>query len=121
MKTKATIIKISLLAGLILTSLAGWSNSTPNSGTVTSETERTIRSYFKFPQVLLPHYETKTVQANRVEVLFTTDKSGKVNFVLAKTADPLLKEEIEKQFVTLQLNKVKQNVVHSVILNFRTL
>lgn len=121
MKTKLNFIKMSLFVALVFTSVIGLSNTSPASGTVTSETERTIRSYFKFPQVLLPHYETKMAQENKVEVLFTTDKNGKVNFVLAKTSDPELKGEIEKQFSGLQLNKLKQNVVHSVILNFRTL
>ena len=120
-KTKITFTKIVLMTSLIFTTLLAVANTNPSSTPVSTETEKTIRTYFKFPQVLLPHYELKWVQTNRVEVLFTTDKNGKVNFVMAKTTDQELKLEIEKQFSNLHLNKVKQNVVHSVVLNFRTL
>lgn len=109
------------MTSLVFTTLLAVANTSPSSKTVTAETEKTIRTYFKFPQVLLPRYELKSAQTNRVEVLFTTDKTGKVNFVMAKTTDQQLKQEIEKQFSNLQLNKLKQNVVHSVVLNFRTL
>ena len=121
MKTSINPLKLSLLAALFFISLSVLANTNPASNTVTSETEKTIKSYFKFPQVLLPNYEAKVVKSNKVEVLFTTDKSGKVNFVMAKTSDPELKLEIEKQFSHLKLNQVKQDVVHSVTLNFRTL
>jgi hypothetical protein len=120
-KTPLNLLKTLLITGLLLTTLTAVSNNTPSSNTVTNETEKTIRNYFKFPQILLPHYEVKSVQENKVEVLFTTDKTGKVNFVLAKTSDQQLKLEIEKQFSNLLLIKVKQNVVHSVTLNFKTL
>lgn len=121
MKTQITFTKIILMTGLIFTTLLAVANTAPSSSVLTGETEKTIRHYFKFPQLLLPHYEAKTVKSNRVEVLFTTDKTGKVNFVMAKTADKELKQEIEKQFSNLQLSRLKQNVVHSVVLNFRTL
>jgi hypothetical protein len=120
MKTQITITKILLITGLIFSTLLALSNTSPVTNTVTKDTEKTIRNYFKFPQILLPSYENKT-QANKVEVLFTTDKYGKVNFALAKTPDLQLKQEIERQFLSLQLSKIKQNVVHSVVLNFRTL
>jgi hypothetical protein len=120
MKTKIKLIRMYLVTVLILTTLVVVSNTTPSSGSVTRETEKTIRNYFKFPQVLLPGHETKSYE-NKIEVLFTTDKFGRVNFVLAKTDNAELKQEIEKQFLNLQLSKVKQNVVHSVTLNFRTL
>jgi len=121
MKTQITFTKVILIAGLIFTTLIAVSNTTPSTSTVNTETEKTIRNYFKFPQVLLPNHIVKSNQSNKVEVLFTTDKSGKVNFVMAKTLDKELKVEIEKQFSNMHLNKVKQNVVHSVVLNFRTL
>jgi hypothetical protein len=56
-----------------------------------------------------------------VEVIFTTSENGRVNFVLAKTNDPILKKEIEKQFSLLTLPQLKQEVAHSVVLNFRTM
>jgi hypothetical protein len=119
MKTQLTLSKIALVAGLLFTTLLAVAHTSPTTGTVTGETEKTIRSYFKFPQVLLPTYETKSLLSQRVEVLFTTDKFGRVNFVMAKTTDKKLKAEIEKQFSNLMLEKLKQNVVHSVFLNFK--
>ncbi|WP_317898655.1 hypothetical protein [Aurantibacillus circumpalustris] len=121
MKTHITLLKFSLILSLLFTTFVAFSHTDPSKKTVTEETEKTIRSYFKFPQVLLPSYETKSVQLNKIEVLFTTDKTGKVNFVMAKTLNKELKQEIEKQFSNLHLNKLKQNVVHSVTLNFKTL
>lgn len=120
MNSKTALSKIILATGLVLITLASISN-TPPSATVTGETEKTIRSYFKFPQILLPHHELKSPRTNKVEVLFTTDKNGMVNFVMAKTTDKELRTEIEKQFSLLRLNKVKQDVVHSVVLNFKGL
>ena len=120
MKTKISLLKSALITGLIFTALMARPNNAPVSGTVTSETEKAIRNYFKFPQILMPHMESRN-QASKVEVLFTTDRTGKVNFVLAKTEDQGLKTEIEKQFSGMYLAKLKQDVVHRVVLNFRTL
>ena len=115
------LTKLVLITGLSLFTLSVKSNTAPKSSTATTETEKTIKDYFKFPQILMPHKESKMTQSNKVEVLFTTDKNGKVNFVLAKTYDQELKSEIEKQFFTLHLSKLKQDVVHSVVLNFKTM
>jgi hypothetical protein len=120
MKTQIALIKTVLIAGSLFSSLLASSNTNPTSGKGSAETEKTIRTYFKFPQVLMPHIESKN-QASKVEVLFTTGRNGKVNFVLAKTPNQKLKEEIEKQFSTLHLGNIKHDVVHSVILNFKTL
>lgn len=122
MKTQLALSKILLITGLIFTTLLAVSkNTTPSAALVSNETEKTIRNYFRFPQILLPHYESKTTKENKVQVLFTTDKNGKVNFVLVKTGNEKLKKEIEKQFSNLRLSKLKSNVVHSVVLNFKTL
>lgn len=86
----------------------------------TPGTEKTIQTYFKFPSFLLPQAEQKTIQSRKVEVLFTTDKNGDVNFVLAKTNDNDLRKEVENQFYQLRLPKVPAEVVHSVVLDFRT-
>lgn len=119
MKTKITLIKISLLAGLIFSTFLVRSNNDPAKG-VSTETAKTIRKYFKFPQVLLPQMESRS-QATKIEVMFTTDKNGKVNYVSAKTNDRTLKQEIEKQFLGLHLENVKQEIPHSVVLSFRLL
>ncbi len=101
---------------------AGTSLHNPNEGTAsTAETEKVIRNYFKFPHILMPVNENKTAVNNKVEVLFSTDSTGKVNFALAKTEDNELKKEIEKQFMALQLKQLKIDVVHKVVLNFRTI
>jgi hypothetical protein len=101
---------------------AGTSAHNPNEGTSSSaETEKVIRNYFKFPHILMPVAENKTSVNNKVEVLFSTDSTGKVNFALAKTEDKALKKEIEKQFMALQLKQLKSEVVHKVVLNFRTI
>ncbi len=86
-----------------------------------NETERAIKNYFRFPQVLLPHAEPKNYETKKVEVLFTTGQNGKVNFALAKTNDQALKQEVEKQFYKLQLPKLSTDVVHSVVLSFKAL
>lgn len=117
MKTKIALTKVLLITALIFTTLITVSNTLP-SAPAAGEAEKTIRNYFRFPQVLLPHGEC---HGSKVQVLFTTDKSGKVNFVLAKTKDQVLKNEIERQFMNLHLQKLSQDVVHSVTLNFRTL
>jgi hypothetical protein len=122
MKTKMKIFKVSLLTGLFFISLTALATNTPTpSGTVTGEAEKTIRQYFKFPQVLLPQYESKTTVSNKVEVFFTTGENGRVNFVWAKTSNQKLKAQVEKDFAALYLDKLKHNVVHTVVLNFKTL
>ena len=67
----------------------------------------------------MPQMQTQEMQDVKVEVLFTTDETGNVNFAFAKTTNKQLKEEIEKQFSDLKLPQLKPNVAHSVILNFK--
>ncbi len=83
---------------------------------VAVETEKTIKQHVKFPQLILP------VQKNeKVEIVFTTGTNGKVDFVLAKTENEILKKELEKQFLGLTLNKLKSNVAYSIVFNFKTI
>lgn len=112
--------KLLLFASFIFNGLIMVANNTPATNSVNASTEKTIRDYFRFPQILLPQAEEK-VQEQKVEVLFTTNINGKVNFVIAKTNDPLLKTEIERQFSNLVLPKLKPEVAHSVTLSFRTI
>ncbi len=114
--------RIVLFTVLVYSSLFALSATTlPSPSPASVESKKTIREYFKFPQILVNHSEVKTVTNNSVEVLFTTNEKGNVNFVLAKTQDESLKHEVEKQFYKLCLPKLKQDVVHSVVLNFKTL
>jgi hypothetical protein len=117
------MIKTLAVTALLFTSLLAAARSTSEvpGPPVIHETERTIRNYFKFPQMLISQHGLRAAALNRVEVLFTTDRNGYVNFVMAKTENIRLKQEIEKQFVRLHLSRLKQDVVHSVVLNFRQL
>lgn len=103
------LTKILLLAGLMLTTLALKPGNSP-----TNNVGKTIRESVKVPADL-------KAQGKKVEILFTTSQSGEVNFVLAKTNNSSLKKEIEKQFYTLRFAGLKENVVNSVTLNFKTL
>ena len=121
MKTKInTLKKVLLISSLIFSIGIIKATNAPVSNTVSSETVKTIKDYFKFPRILMPYQEEHILQNNKVVVLFSTDKNGKVNFVLAKTEDKSLKTEIEKQFSNLHLTKLKHDVVHSVTLNFKS-
>ena len=121
MKHVTKLLLLVLLTGGSLSLMAASNFHNPNEEPAAKESERVIRNYFKFPQILLPVKENTKVEQNKVEVLFTTDKSGKVNFVLAKTENPALKKEIEKQFSALSLLQLKSGVVHKVVLSFRTI
>lgn len=83
---------------------------------VVNETEKTIKEHVKFPKLIVP-----TQQNEKVEIIFMTSENGKVNFVLAKTSNEALKKELEKQFAGLTLSKLKANVAHSIVFNFKTL
>ena len=76
-----------------------------------------MRHYFKFQSVLAQPTEKEHVTT--IEILYTTDKSGRVNFVIAKTEDRALKAEIEKQFYSLTFNEVPADVVQKMVLNFK--
>lgn len=115
MKIKNRITKMVLVAGLVITALNVKPNTVSGLSPDAIETEKTIKDYFKFPQIIVPVNESQ-----KVEVLFTTNLNGKVDFVLAKTEDQNLKMEIEKQFLKLNLTKLKSDVVHSVTLNIKT-
>jgi hypothetical protein len=78
------------------------------------ETEKTIKQYITFPNIILP-----IEQSEKVEVIFTTGENGKVNFALAKTENKELKKIIEKQFADLYLPAIKSNVAYSVIINLK--
>ncbi len=120
-------LKLLLLVSLVVNGLALAAGTVPPANTqtvapkkpVSPAPEKTIHDYIRFPQVLFPKTELKTIQ-NKVEVVFTTGENGKVNFVLAKTEDALLKKEIEKQFTNLVLPQLKKDVAYSVVLSFKT-
>ena len=109
----AKVLKVTALVALTLGSFAVKAN---NGNTLAGETEKTIKQHVSFPKLNL------TPQQNeKVEIVFTTSESGKVDFVLAKTKNEILKKEIEKQFSSLTLNKLKANVAYSIVFNFKTI
>lgn len=55
----------------------------------------------------------------RVEVLFTTNQNGNVDFVMAKSDNKALRAEIEKQFSGFNFKTLKSETVHSIILNIK--
>lgn len=116
MKTINQITKSALVAVLLFSSVVAFSGNTPKSQGKKTDAEKTIRQFFKFPQVLAPMAQVKS--AEKVEVLFSTDKDGKVNFVLAKTDDVRLKNEIEKQFFAMRMSEMKADMINSVVLSF---
>lgn len=114
MKTKANkLIKTIALAGFLLSCLYIKPNVI-GGNTTTTETEKVIRESFKIPV-------TKIDGDQKVEVLFSTDGAGLVNFVLAKTENQNLKREIEKQFLNLRFSKLNSTAVNSVVIHFITL
>lgn len=118
-----TLSKLSflLIAVLTLSVFTVKANNTPGETKKVKEAEKTIHDYFRFPGILVPLRDLNKQDAKKVEVLFSTDQNGNINFVLAKTSDRELKAEIERQFWKLRLNGLKRDVVNSVVLNFRTL
>ena len=121
MKTLSQTTKLVLLTVFMFSALLISANTLPGETKKSKDTEKTIKDYFKFPGVLIPLHDLHKVEMQKVEVLFTTNVNGHVDFVLAKTNDQNLKAEIEKQFLKLHLTKLKHDVVHSVVLNFKTL
>jgi hypothetical protein len=116
---KTTLKSIALVLGLSFFGFTAMANTTP-SNTTAPTPEKTISSYFKFPKVLLP-YSSSYTKPVKVEVIFTTDKDGKVTYAYAKTRDLKLKKEIEKQFSALKISQLQEDVAHSVVLNFKYL
>jgi membrane-bound lytic murein transglycosylase MltF len=108
------IIKVTTIVALTLGSLYIKANNGLNE--TAAETQKTIKEHVKFPKFIMPIQKSE-----KVEVVFTTAENGKVNFVLAKTENKIIKTEIEKQFQELTLNKLKANVAYSIVFNFKTI
>lgn len=115
MKTiKSRILKLSsILTFVLASSFVNATNfSTGNESII--ETEKTIKKHINFPNIIF----TKST-SEKVEVVFTTNEKGKVNFVIAKTKNQRLKTEVEKQFLELTLAKIKSNVAYSIVFNIK--
>jgi len=86
---------------------------------IKASTSPDINSQKEFIQHSVKFPESCDAKNQKVEVLFTTNETGKVNFVLAKTDDKNLKQNLEKQFYNMRFTGMKQNVVNSVVLSFK--
>jgi hypothetical protein len=101
-------------AALIALTLGSFTINANTGSDTLKETEKTIKQNVSFPKL-------NSTDNEKVEVVFTTSETGKVDFVLAKTKNENLKKEIEKQFSGLTLNKLKANVAYSIVFNFKTI
>lgn len=108
-KMKNVLIKTGLVLALSLTFQAAKSNN--GSDKDRNQAEKTIKESLNF--------RGNSISEQKVEILFSTGKSGEVNFVLAKTANELLKKQIEKQFSNMQFPQLKQDVVNSIVISFK--
>lgn len=112
---KTKVIKTS--AVLFFSFSAFWANANnPSETEFKKEASKNISK-----QINLSELSIVAKQNERVEIVFTTDEKGKVNFVLAKTKNTELKNQIEKQFSQITLNTLKANVAHSIVFNFKTI
>ncbi len=109
----SSFIKVTGIVALTFSSFLAKAND----GTSESNTpEKTIESHIKFPKLIVPMHKSA-----KVEVVFTTDVNGKVNNVVAKTANEELKKEIENQFSSMVVPNTKSNIAYTIVLNFKTL
>ncbi len=109
----AKALKVTALVALTLGSFTIKAN---NGKDLLNETEKTIKQNVNFPKLNLSNQADQ-----KVEIVFTTSENGKVDFVLAKTKNEVLKKELEKQFSTLTLNKLAANTAYSIVFNFKTI
>lgn len=110
---KTTLTTIIIASGFIFFSLLANATTFPETIYKTNS-GRTIHSTLKVPATLC-------IINQKVEILFSTDDKGKVNFALAKTTNQLLKKEIEKQFYTMHFSDLKAEMINSVVVNFKTI
>lgn len=58
-------------------------------------------------------------RSEKVNVIFTTDFSGKVDLVIVNTDDAELKKAIEEKFSRMQFKGLKTDVAYGITLDFR--
>lgn len=106
-------IKKTIIASLILSAL----NTTmlANNGNQTTA-EKEIQKHLAITTTSLPKKDNM-----KVDVVFTTQEDGRVNFVIAKTDNEQLKKEVEDRFSKIVLKTIKPNVCYGITLNLKTL
>ncbi|MCD6065484.1 MAG: hypothetical protein K0S33_310 [Bacteroidetes bacterium] len=78
--------------------------------------EQIIRENIQFPKLSQP-----MGQNEKVNIVFTTDESGHVNYCLAKTPNAELKKAVEEQFRKFKLVDTQANTAYTIVINFKTL
>ncbi len=68
--------------------------------------------------IAIPEQLKKQGFREKVKVRFTVNENGKVNGVVAVTANRLLRLTVEKQFLNLSFVGLKSGPAHTVVLNF---
>ncbi len=113
LKSTSGLVKLSAILGFIFLGSAALASDNHGNENII-ETQKEIKQHISFPNIILPLNKTE-----KVEVVFTTAENGKVNFVLAKTDNDVLKKQIEKQFAEMTLSKIKSNVAYSIVFNIK--
>ena len=116
MKTLKNIFSLGLITGLLFVSMQSFAGGMAN-GTGTFSHTSNVKNHLKLSTIWMPFDESKINTSVKVEVVFMTDQSGYVSFVLAKSQDQELKVELEKQFSKFFLPQLRKNVPHTVTLN----
>ena len=119
MKLTNKFIKTILILELTFSTLFAISSNLADLELINHEPNKTLKDYFKFPQILI-NVDLNEHEQNNVEVIFRVNKIGQINFVLVKTQNTELKKEVTKQFNALKLPNLKSDVVYSVTLKFKT-
>ena len=113
LKIRTQLVRLSAVLGFIFLGGVVIANGNSDSEN-TIETQKVIKQHISFPNIILPFNKTE-----KVEVVFATSEEGKVNFVLVKTDNNLLKKQIEIQFSEMLLTKIKSNVAYSIVFNIK--
>lgn len=106
-------VKKTIIAGLILSTLS--SSALANNGDQTTA-EKEIQKHLAITNTSLSKKDNM-----KVDVVFTTQEDGHVNFVIAKTDNEQLKKEVEDRFSKIVLKTIKPNVCYGITLNLKTL
>lgn len=108
------VIKSAGLFSLLILGLNAKASVNPIGNEIVINAGNEIKHHLSFPNILM-----NVNKSEKVEVVFTTSENGKVNLVIAKTENEILKREIEKQFLELVLDKLKSNVAYSIVFNIK--
>lgn len=116
MKTLIKKSMIVLATGFLMSLTARAGGIEPSKSIIISVATKTIKDHLKFPNLLI-----NQAHEEKVNVVFTVNEVGRVNFVIANTSNEILKRSIETQFSKLVLKQLKANNAYSIQFNFKTI